>query len=167
MILASAALRLQLYQDAYGWTELRLYVAVSIAALAATLAVLAILLLAGRTRSLGHAIAVIGMVSLIGLNVLAPAAFVAARNTERAIDPSLVPADGHDGLDADYLSVLPDDAIPVLVAALPALPPDDAVAVLALLRHRRDELARDPAYSGLAQLNLGRERARAALATLP
>ena len=38
VVLASAALRLQLYQDAYGWTELRLYVAVSIAAMAVTLA---------------------------------------------------------------------------------------------------------------------------------
>ena len=34
VVLASAALRLQLYQDAYGWTELRLYVAVSIPAMA-------------------------------------------------------------------------------------------------------------------------------------
>ena len=47
VVLASAALRLQLYQDAYGWTELRLYVAVSIAAMAVTLAVLAAFLAIG------------------------------------------------------------------------------------------------------------------------
>ena len=45
-MLASAVLRLGLYQDAYGWTELRLYVAVSIVAMAVTLAVLAVLFLA-------------------------------------------------------------------------------------------------------------------------
>ena len=79
-----------------------------------------------RIRWLGHALAVIGVVALVGLNAGRPAAFVAERNIERVIDPSLVPPDGHAGLDADYLRVLPDDAIPVLVAALPRLPEPDA-----------------------------------------
>ena len=136
LVLASAALRLQLYQDAYGWTELRLYVAVSIAALAATLATMAAFLLSDRTRWLGHAMAVIGVVALIGLNVLAPPAFVAERNLERVIDPSLVPPGGHASLDADYLGVLPDDAIPAIVAALP--PP---------ARPRRGRRAQAPARS--------------------
>ena len=122
MVLASAALRLKLYQDAYGWTELRLYVAVSIAAMAVTLATLAAFLATDRTRWLGHAMVVIGLVSLIVLNLLAPAAFVAERNLARVIDPTLVPPDGEASLDADYLGVLPDDAIPALVAALPSLP---------------------------------------------
>jgi hypothetical protein len=116
-VLASAALRLQLYQDAYGWTELRLYVAVSIVAMAVTLGALAIALLADRTRWLGHVMAVTGLAALLALNVLAPGAFVAQRNVERFIDPSLVPPDGWVGLDVDYLSELPDDAIPVLVEA--------------------------------------------------
>ena len=115
VVLVSAALRLRLYQDAYGWTELRLYVLMTIAALAVTLAVMAILALAGRMRWMGHGLAVIGLVSLVALNLVAPAAFVAARNVERVIDPSLVPPGGHASLDAAYLGVLPDDAIPVLV----------------------------------------------------
>src|SRR6185503_14116967 len=106
--------RLKLYQDAYGWTELRLYVAVSIVAMAATLLALAAFLALDGTRWLGHAMAVIGLVSLISLNVLAPAAFVAERNLARVIDPSLVPPDGEVSLDSDYLGVLPDDAIPAL-----------------------------------------------------
>ena len=144
VVLASAALRLQLYQDAYGWTELRLYVAVSIAAMAVTLAVLAAFLASDRTRWLGHAMVGIGLVSLIALNVLAPAAFVAERNLARVIDPTLVPPDGEASLDADYLGVLPDDAIPALVAALPSLPPQERVRVLGLLYERRFELAREP-----------------------
>ena len=166
VVLASAVLRLQLYQDAYGWTELRLYVAVSIVAMAATLVTMALFLATDRTRWLGHAMAVIGVLALVGLNVLAPAAFVAERNIQRVIDPSLVPPDGEATLDADYLAVLPDDAIPVLVAALPALPPADADRLRASLLDRKAELAENPAYTSPFAWNLGRERAEAALATL-
>ena len=167
VVLASAVLRLQLYQDAYGWTELRLYVAVSIVAMAATLGTLAVFLATDRTRWLGHAMAVIGVVALVGLNVMAPAAFVAERNIQRVIDPSLVPPDGEATLDADYLAVLPDDAIPTLVAALPALPPTDADRIRELLLERKAELATGPAYASPFAWNLGRQRAREALATLP
>ena len=103
----------------------------------------------------------------VGLNVVAPAAFVAERNVERVIDPTLVPPDGHAGLDAAYLGVLPDDAVPVLVRALPALPEPERRDVLRLLEERRAELATDPAFAGPAAWNLGRERAREALSTLP
>jgi len=167
MVLASAALRLQLYQDAYGWTELRLYVAVSIVAMAAALATLAALLLTDRTRWLGHAMAVIGVVSLIGLNLIAPAAFVAERNLQRVIDPSLVPPDGEVALDADYLAVLPDDAIPAMVSALPRLPAAEADRLRDLLLQRRVELLSDPAFASPFSWNLGRERAKEALRALP
>jgi hypothetical protein len=167
VVLVSAALRLRLYQDAYGWTELRLYVLTTIVSLAAALALMTALALAGRMRWLGHGLAVIGVVALVALNLLAPAGFVAARNVERIIDPSLVAPGGHAGLDAVYLGVLPDDAVPTLVAALPALPARERAAVLAMLQERKAELATDPAFASPAAWNLGRERARASLATLP
>jgi Domain of unknown function (DUF4173) len=163
VVLVSAALRLRLYQDAYGWTELRLYVLVAIASLGMALVATAGLVLADRTRWLGHALAVIGVVALVGLNLVAPSAVVAEHNIARALDPSLVPADGHTGLDLEYLSVLPDDAIPVVVAALPMLPEPDRSAIESFLEARRVELAVDPAYQGPWAWNLGRERARAAL----
>jgi hypothetical protein len=167
VVLVSAALRLRLYQDAYGWTELRLYVLMTIAALAVTLAVMAILALAGRMRWMGHGLAVIGLVSLVALNLVAPAGFVAARNVERVIDPSLVPPGGHASLDAAYLGVLPDDAIPVLVTALPALPEAERLPLRRLLDERRRELGTDPALTSPAAWNLGRQAARDALETLP
>ena len=167
VVLASAALRLQLYQEAYGWTELRLYVAVSIVAMAASLAVLATFLLVNRTHLLGHAMAVIALVSLVGLNVLAPSAFVAARNVDRVIHPESVPPDGDHSLDIGYLGVLADDAIPVLVQALPQLPAADAIVVQRELEQRRGELGADPAFTSPMAWNLGREQAKAALATLP
>jgi hypothetical protein len=166
VVLASAVLRMQLYQDAYGWTELRLYVVVSIVAMAATLATMALFLATDRTRWLGHVMGVIGVVALVGLNVIAPAEFVAERNVQRVIDPSLVPPDGEATLDADYLAILPDDAIPILVAALPKLPADDAERIRAGLLERKAELAEEPAYAGPFAWNLGRDRAKEALETL-
>jgi hypothetical protein len=140
---------------------------VSIVAMAATLATMALFLATDRTRWLGHAMAVIGVVALVGLNLMAPAAFVAQRNLQRVIEPGLVPPDGEATLDADYLAGLPDDAIPVLVAALPQLPSVDAERIRAGLLLRKAELAEEPAYASPFAWNLGRERAREALATLP
>ncbi len=167
VVLASAVLRLKLYQDAYGWTELRLYVAVSIGAMAAALATLAAFIATDRTRWLGHVMALIALVSLVSLNLIAPAAFVAERNIQRIIDPSLVPRDGEVALDAAYLDVLSDDAVPVLVAALPRLPEEERRQVHVLLTGRRTELEREPAYASPFAWNLGRQRAREALETLP
>jgi Domain of unknown function (DUF4173) len=166
-VLVSAAMRLRLYQDAYGWTELRLYVLVAIATMGAGLIAMVALIATDRSRWLGHALAVIGVVSLVGLNLVSPGAFVAERNIERVVTPSIVPPDGHPGLDSDYLSVLPDDAIPTIVAALPALPAEDRTRVMAILRARRAELASDEAFASPFAWNLGRERARRALATIP
>jgi len=131
------------------------------------LTVMLVLVLARRSRWLAHAFAVLGVVSLVGLNLSAPAAFVAARNVERVLDPSLVPADGHSGLDADYLGVLPDDAIPVLVEALPRLPGPEAGEVRSLLLARRQALDGDVTDDSPFAWNLGRERAREALGTMP
>jgi hypothetical protein len=167
VVLVSAGLRLRLYQDAYGWTELRLYVLTTIVSLAASLVLMTGLALADRMRRLGHGLAVIGVVALMVLNVLAPSAFVAARNVERVIDPTLVAPGGHAGLDATYLGVLPDDAVPILVEALPGLPAPERQAVLAILHERKTELATDPAFASPAAWNLGREQAKASLATLP
>ena len=167
VVLASAALRLQLYQDAYGWTELRVYVAVSIAAMAVSLTALATFLATDRVRWIGHAMAVIGVVSLVGLNVIAPAAFVAERNVQRVIDEALVPADGFRGLDYQYLEVLPDDAVPAMVAAIPYLREPNAAELHRLLTARKAALANDPSLQSPWAWNLGRERARDALETLP
>ena len=166
VVLASAVLRLKLYQDAYGWTELRLYVYVSIGALAASLASLAAFLVTDRTRWLGHVMAVIGLVSLIALNLIAPALFVAERNFQRIVDPSLVPPDGQADLDTDYLALLPDDAVPAMVAALPRLSGYDAYRIRWAL-DRRERALEEAWYDRPFSWNLGREKARAALRTVP
>ncbi len=167
VVLVSAWQRLELYQLAYGWTELRFYVAAAIVTLAVALGFGGVLLVRDRMRWLGHGLVVIGLVSLLTLNALAPAAFVATRNIERGLDATLVPDGGYDGIDTGYLGALGDDAVPVMVEALPQLDDPLRTQVLIQLEARRAELTGDPGWTSPAAWNLARERARAALANLP
>jgi Domain of unknown function (DUF4173) len=167
VILASAAFRLRLYQVTYGWTELRFYVAASMAWLAVCGAVATVLLTANRMRWLPHGLAIAAVAVTLAVSALGPQAFVASQDLARALDPSLVPAGGKSGLDVDYVATLGDDAVPSLVAALDRLPPAERTALLLSLRLRRDDLAADGTATGWPAWNLSRERAREALADLP
>ena len=166
-ILVSAAVRLSLYLQAYGWTELRFYVLTSIAWLAVAGVLATVLLLRDRMRWLAHGLAIAAVAITLGVSGLGPQAFVTSQNVARVLDPSLVPPDGYPGLDLEYLLTLDDDAIPALVASLGALGPSVRGRVLVALVARRDELAAEAARAGPASWNLARERARELLATLP
>jgi hypothetical protein len=163
VVLASALLRLRLYQSMYGWTELRLVVLVAIAWLAVALAVTAGLLLARRTRWTLHALGIMVLVAVAAMNVIGPQAFVTERNLERAIDPSLVPAGGSTGLDTDYLTQLGDEAVAPVVDAWGRLGQADRDALAPALAWRQEQLRTDPSLQGWPSWNLTRERARAAL----
>jgi len=165
VVLASALLRLRIYQDAYGWTELRFYVLATIVWLAFGIVITTVLLARDRMGWLLHGLAIAALVVLGGINVVGPSRLIAAQNVARVLDPSLVPADGKSGLDVTYATRLGDDAIPDLVAALPALQPADRAELSRRLLERRAALAR-PEATGWPAWNLGRERAREALATL-
>jgi two-component system sensor histidine kinase BaeS len=167
VILASAALRLALYQGAYGWTELRFFVAASIAWLAICVGLAAGLLLADRMRWLPHFLAGSAVAVALAVSAIGPQAFVMHENLARVVDPRLVAPGGFAGLDLEYGLTLGDDAIPDLVTALAVLPPLERDALLVQLGQRRAELADDPETAGLLSWNLARERARAALAELP
>jgi hypothetical protein len=163
VVLVSALVRLRLYQDAYGWTELRFYVLTTIFFLAFALVATAVLLLRDRIAWLGHALVIGGVAVVVSLAAIGPVGFIADRNLERALHPELVPAGGRTGIDAAYVASLGDDAIPALVAAYGKLPPaDDRLVGLAL--QRRWAVLRDfPPDRDPAAWNLGRARARAAL----
>jgi hypothetical protein len=167
LILVSAAVRLSLYLQAYGWTELRFYVGASIAWLAIAGVLATVLLVTDRMRWLIHGLVMAAIAITLGVSVLGPQAFVTGQNVARVLDPSLVPPDGYPGLDVDYLLTLDDDAIPALVASLGSLAPDERRDVLEVLLARRDRLAAEVAEAGPVSWNLARERAREALATLP
>jgi hypothetical protein len=166
-ILVSAAVRLSLYLQAYGWTELRFYVLASIAWLAIGGGATIVLLARDRMRWVLHALAMAAIAVTIGVSALGPQAFVTSENVARVLDPSLVPPDGETGLDLGYLLTLDDDAVPALVAVVDSLPATDRSTVLEVLRGRRGEIDAEAGSVGWAGWNLGRERARAALANLP
>jgi hypothetical protein len=165
VILASALLRLRIYQDAYGWTELRFYVLATIVWLGIGIGITFVLVARDRMRWLLHGLAIAAVVVLVGINLVGPSRLIAEQNVARVLDPALVPVDGKTGLDLGYALRLGDDAIPALVVALPALDPSDRSALLRRLHARRDALVADGA--DWPSWNLGRELARRALATLP
>jgi hypothetical protein len=167
VILASAALRLRLYQDAYGWTELRFFVAASIAWLAACVVLAIVLVGWGRMRWLPHGIALAAVSITLAVTAIGPQAFVMHQNLARVLDPTLVPPGGRPGIDLHYGMTLGDDAIPDLVAALAIVPTPEGSTLLRQLQLRREELDRDTASKGPLSWNLARERAREALARLP
>jgi hypothetical protein len=163
VVLASATLRLKLYQDAYGWTELRFYVFAAIAWLGLGALATAGLLLVGRTRWLAHALGVLAVVVWLGINAVGPQGFVARQNLVRAIDPSLVAPGGQQGIDAWYLTSLGDDAVPVMVEAIPYVDMHD-VAVIDRQIRDRDQALRQADVTAWPAENLARQRAREAIA---
>lgn len=165
VILGSAALRLSLYQDAYGWTELRFYIDATIAWLGLGIVSAVVLLFRDRMRWLVHAMTISAVIVLVGVNIIGAQRHVADANVARLLDPALVPPDGRKGLDVSYAVTLGDDAVPALVAALPALSPGDRAWLMLDLEARWRDLNR-PEVTAWPAWNLASERARAALAPL-
>jgi signal transduction histidine kinase len=138
VVVASALHRMSLYQDAYGFTQLRLLVDVFegwlgllVVAVVAAGAVL-------RAAWLPRFALVTGVVALIGLAAINPDAWIARHNLDRYADTGRV--------DWTFLRGLSDDAVPVL-ADLPA-------------PERRCALANQTASSDdWLAWNLGRSRA--------
>ncbi len=145
VIVASAAHRMWLYQQAYGFTELRLLVITVEFWLGA---VFLLILGAGLRMSgrwLPRAVLIAGALALLGLAVMNPDRFIAEHNITRYQQTGR--------LDTVYLGRLSADALPALDALEPSLRD--------CLRGRIGAIAPEPWY----QFNLS--RARAAAAAIP
>src|SRR5438093_6313962 len=162
VIVASAAYRMQLYQLAYGWTELRFYALAGIAWLGVGGLCAAVLIRRDATRWLPHAAALVGLVIAVGVSLVGPSAFVARQNLERVVDPRGLPEDASRELDAQYLASLGDGAVPSLVEFLPRLGASDRAALGSALRTFALE-GRSLEPVSLMAFSLDRERARQAL----
>ncbi len=167
VILTSAAFRMKLYQDAFGWTELRFFVGASIAWLAAGIGIAVALLLANRMRWIAHGLAASAVLVTLAVSAIGPQAFVIEQNIARTLNPALVPEGGSTGFDVAYGLTLGDDTIAPLAAVLDRLPPAEREATLRELRAWRRAYELDDAGTSPLAWNLTRERARAALASLP
>jgi hypothetical protein len=153
-VLASAAYRMRLYQDAYGLTEDRLYGSVFMVWLTAVLAWLTATVLRGRRRGFAFGAIVGGLACVVVLHVLNPHALIARVNISRAASGAEV--------DARYLRTLSADAVPTLIARLPALPPTERCQVAAMLEERWSGERR----GGWRTWNLSDARARKLVAEL-
>lgn len=160
VVLGSALLRLRLYQEAYGWTELRFYVLAAILWLAVGCLLAVLSLAVNRTRWLLHAMLGVSVVFGLAVNVIGPVRLVAEQNVARAVHPELVAPGGETGLDLYYLASLGDDALPALADNVCRLRSQggDAYDVAKAWIAR---LASDESGRAWQAWNLSRERARA------
>jgi hypothetical protein len=163
VVLVSAALRLRLYQEAYGWTELRLYVLSTIALLAIGVVGLVVALAVDRVRWIGHLLVVAALGIGLALNVIGPARFITEQNVARVLNLALVPPSGSTGLDGGYALSLGDDGVPELLRALPALDVETARFVATDLAFRLDQLRGEDGLNAWQAWNAGRAAARDAL----
>ncbi|HSH60693.1 MAG TPA: DUF4173 domain-containing protein, partial [Acidimicrobiales bacterium] len=142
VIVVVALRRLSLYEQAFGLTMLRLYSSL-LAAWIGTAFILLGIRMAGvgvRRSWLVPAAVALGLVGLLGLNVVNPEAVVVRHNVAHA--------ERKGGFDADYATRLSTDAIPTLVASLPRLQEGDRERVLAGLCSRRPRSAGWLSFNG-------------------
>jgi len=151
VVVASALNRMHVYQEAYGFTTLRLTVDVFEGWLGVVVLLVMIVGGLGHGRWLPRLALVTGAAALLGLALVNPDAWVAGRNIDR------YQATGE--LDIYYLQGLSADAAPVIAKRLPA---DAAACVLRNLPE--NQLSKD--NNEPMGWNLGRWRATDAMAGL-
>jgi hypothetical protein len=113
VIMASAFERMRLYQAEYGLSEQRLYPTAFMAWLAAVFVWFCLTVLRGHRERFAFGAMVAGFLLVASLQVLSPDALIVRANLERAKAGRI--------FDVPYASDLSADAVPDLVAGLPAL----------------------------------------------
>jgi hypothetical protein len=144
VIVASALYRMWTYEQAYGFTRLRVLVSACELWLGV---VFALILVAGvrlRARWMPRAVAFAAAAALLGLGILNPDKFIAEQNVARWQETQKI--------DVCYLSTLSVDAVP----ALDRLPEPQRSQALSPIADELSDLGRDP----WAGWNLGRSQAR-------
>jgi signal transduction histidine kinase len=149
LVVASALRGMSVYQDAYGFTTLRLFVDVFEGWLGFLVLAIMVAGVAGKAQWLPRVALASGALALVGLAAINPDAWVAGRNLDRY--------DATQELDLRYLQTLSADAAPVIVERLPE---DVSRCVLGTLPY--NALSAETLEDARAW-NLGRSRAADAL----
>lgn len=110
IILASAFQRMELYELAYGFTQMRVYPHVFMVWLAILFALFLVALIARRVAWFATAALVVCIGFVMTMNILNPDAFIVQQNIARGLVGKEV--------DAAYLASLSEDAIPALMPLL-------------------------------------------------
>lgn len=151
VVLMSAFQRLVLYETEFGFTWPRLIPHAGILLIAALLGCGLVAILIGKTSWLATAALGLGLLTMVGLNVLDPEAFIAERNIARV-------ARGYE-LDTRELASLSADAAPTIAIALPELDPPIRHQVELDLSCLRAGLRSGVVRFGWASFNLARDAA--------
>lgn len=149
VIVASALYRMDLYQEAYGLTRLRLLVTTFELWLGLLFVLVLVAGIRLRAAWLPRAVVGTAVAALLGLAVLNPDAYIAERNVERFEETGRI--------DVFYLGGLSADAVPVLTQLAE---PERSCA----LRLLAADLAQDDSW---VAFNLSREGARSVLDDRP
>ena len=154
VILASALMRLALYEQTFGFTVNRLAGYLTIGFIGFVLLALVVAIWAGARERVVASLLVGVLLTLIAANVINPERFVAERNASRY--------ERTGAIDVAYLGfALGADAVPVMADLLPRLDEPDASTLRAALCEQLRRLEHEP---GWRSANLGRSGARDALA---
>lgn len=157
-VLASAFQRMLLYEQAYGFTRLRIYTHSFMLWLAVVLLLFLVALLRDQPRLFTFGGFVTALVYLALLNLVNPDALIVRENVAR------YQVSGK--LDVAYLTSLSSDAVPALVDALETVADQDRRIILTNLGQRQIELTEIAAASGWPGWHLGRARALTAIASV-
>jgi len=123
VVMASAMQRMALYQAAYGLTELRLYVTAFMAWMAVLFLWFFATVLCGRRERFAFGALITGFLAIALLDGVNPDALIVRTNVARI--------DTVEPMDTSYVTSLSADAVPALVAALPAMSPEHRRVVAA------------------------------------
>lgn len=155
IILASAFNRLSLYEQAYGFTRLRVHSRVLMVWIGILLAAFLSLLSLGKTRYFATAAMVAAIGFTVTLDVLNPDVFILKKNLARY--------DAGEALDVGYIGSLSADAAPHLIPLLYEYEPEIGQAAGPWLRYQLNELDRRQADAGWPSYHLSYNRAYRAL----
>ena len=129
VIMASAFLRMWMYQDAYGLTELRLYATAFMCWLGVLLVwFLLTVILRGERRRFAFGAYLTGLAAVLALHAIDPDALIVRTNAARL--------DRGKPFDAEYALRLSADAVPALVSFLPRLDEAGRSQIAGTLRTR-------------------------------
>jgi hypothetical protein len=151
VLLLSAFQRLLLYEQAYGFTELRTYVHVFMSWVGVLLAAFLAFLLTDRPRGFTFALLLAGLGFIVTLNILNTDAFIVRQNLARYA------ATGK--LDAAYLATLSDDAVPGLLDAMDRVGPSEREILGSALHFRLNQLTEIEPRAGWVGWQASRSRA--------
>jgi hypothetical protein len=154
VLLASALYRMLLYEDAYGFTGLRLYVQVFEVALAFMFGWL-LFTMWRSSRSFAIGVFVIALAFLATMNLINPDATIVEQNFARYAEVGKI--------DIDYLTGLSQDAVPSLISSASKLPARDANLLVRTLQAKWDYTDDRLSLQAIASFNLSRWQARASM----